>query len=376
MPSDVMENGRAKLVAQLVAGGMDEKEIVEITGFKIPEVKRMIAETAGEGVTPIRATLTPRAPVPAVKVSLPDISAEVQGYLDQSMAPNTRRAYESAFRQFETWCGLRKLVSLPATANTCAAYLASMAIAGKRASSIDVTRAAMRKFHLGAGYADVTADPRIEQTLKGIRREHGTAKHFKTPIMLSQVKAMLATLHRQTLAGKRDAALLLLAFATASRRSEIVNLQVSDLEPREEGYLVHIRHSKTDQAGAGMEKAVVFGAHTSTCPVLAVREWLEASGIMDGLLFRSVSQGGVIGGSLSDKAMYNIVKRMATDAGLHAGKFGCHSLRSGALTEGAKRGVSLLDLMRLSGHKSVETVQKYVHRATVFDDTPAGKIGL
>jgi integrase len=86
-----------------------------------------------------------------------------------------------------------------------------------------------------------------------------------------------------TLKGVRDRALLLLGFAGAFRRSELVALDVADLQETDDGFRVLIRRSKTDQEGHGATIAIVRGHHA--CPVKAVKAWLSAAGITEGPLF-------------------------------------------------------------------------------------------
>jgi site-specific recombinase XerC len=96
--------------------------------------------------------------------------------------------------------------------------------------------------------------------------------------------------------GLRDRAVLLVGFAGAFRRSELVALNVEDLEESEQGFKVIIRHSKTDQEGAGQTIAIMRGS--MACPVAALKVWLEAAGNTSGPIFRSVKKGGSIAGRL------------------------------------------------------------------------------
>jgi site-specific recombinase XerD len=90
------------------------------------------------------------------------------------------------------------------------------------------------------------------------------------------------------LAGLRDRALLL-GFGGALRRSELVALDVEDIQETETGLLVKIRGSKTDQERAGATVAIARG--DVACPAKAVREWLDAAGIEAGPIFRPIDKG-------------------------------------------------------------------------------------
>src|SRR5205823_5956726 len=102
---------------------------------------------------------------------------------------------------------------------------------------------------------------------------------------------MLRDLPRNLL-GVRDRALLLVGFAGAFRRSELVAVDVSDLRFGTEGLLITIRRSKTDQEGSGRDVAIPHGAYELTCPVRAMRQWLDSAGIAEGPVFRPCRGGG------------------------------------------------------------------------------------
>jgi integrase len=170
-----------------------------------------------------------------------------------------------------------------------------------------------------------------------------------------------------TLKGVRDRALLLLGFAGAFRRSELVALDVADLQETDDGFRVLSRRSKTDQEGHGETIAIVRGHHA--CPVKAVKAWLSAAGITAGPLFRPVAKGGRLSNQrLTDKSVCDIVKAYAGRLGLKAAEFGAHSLRAGFLTSAARRGASVFKMRDVSRHKSMDVLQAYVRDADLFKD--------
>jgi integrase len=164
--------------------------------------------------------------------------------------------------------------------------------------------------------------------------------------------------------GLRDRALLLTGFAGAFRRSELVALNIEDLEESEPGFKVTIRHRKTDQEGTGQTIAIVRGS--VACPVTALKAWLEAAGITTGPVFRSVKKGGAVGARLPAQSVADIVKAYAGRVGLDPALFAGHSMRSGFLTSAAKRGASIFKMMDQSRHRSVETLRGYVRDAEIF----------
>jgi integrase len=165
----------------------------------------------------------------------------------------------------------------------------------------------------------------------------------------------------------RDRALLLVGFGGALRRSELVALDVADIQEAETGLLVTIRGSKTDQERAGATIAIARG--DVACPAKALREWLDAAGVESGPIFRPIDKGGTVRASrLTDRSVANIVKAYAERAGFDASTFSGHSLRAGFLTSAAGKGASIFKMMDVSRHKSVDTLRGYVRDAELFKD--------
>jgi integrase len=163
------------------------------------------------------------------------------------------------------------------------------------------------------------------------------------------LKAMVSA-SPDMMAGKRDRALILLGFAGALRRSELVALDLADIEESDAGLRLTIRQSKTDQDDEGATIAIAHG--TIACPVRALRAWLDAAGIESGALFRAVNKAGAVAsGRLTDRSVANIIKSMV---GSIASTFSGHSLRSGFLTSAASNGASIFKMMDVSQHKSVD----------------------
>jgi len=144
--------------------------------------------------------------------------------------------------------------------------------------------AAIRYAHKLASYEVPTEDERVRSVVCGHRRAAGTAPAKKAPATAERIIAM-ALVPGDGLKAIRDRALLLLGFAGAFRRSELVALDVDDLDETDAGLRVIIRRSKTDQEGQGATIATV------ACPVAAVKVWLEAAKISTGPVFRHVRKG-------------------------------------------------------------------------------------
>jgi site-specific recombinase XerD len=317
-------------------------------------------------ITPNLPAIIYNAPLPALPIEV-DIDRAIN-YARQDKAESTRRAYRSDFAAFQAFCRSRSVDALPALPETVAAFLASEAEAGLKPSTIGRRCAAIRYAHRLAGHDQLPTDSEVvKTTLRGIRRVVGVAPRRMTPAVGEIVRDM-SRAAPAGLKGLRDRALLLIGFSGAFRRSELVALNVDDIEWIEDGLRVTIRRSKTDVEGLGQTIAIVRG--NVCCPVKALRAWLDAAGISDGPIFRAVRKGGhVAAARLSGEAVRRTVKAYASKIGLDSKQFGAHSLRSGPLTSGAARGASLVKLKELSRHKGTDVlVNNYIRPNDLFRD--------
>ena len=311
-------------------------------------------------------SLIPASPTSSTGTTLaPTADPATQRYIDASVPPNTRRAYTSAWASFARWCKERGCSALPATAETLADYLAACADSGLRVSTIEQRRAAVLKAHELAGH-DQPTGPVVHQTLRGIRRARGSAPQRHAAATRPLVIQMLATITGSGPKAVRDRALMLLAFAGAFRRSELVALQRDDLvlSPGQ-GYEVRLKRSKTNQDGNEEIVAVPYGSEGSLCPVQALERWLalHPDAPTTGPVFVSVNRHGQLGTTpLTAQAFADVVKRAARGAGLDASRFSPHSLRAGLITSAIEAGVSEGDTMAHSRHRSIRVFRGYVRR--------------
>ncbi len=351
------------------------------------------------------------AGAPALAESLRSASQ----YAAAEKSAATRRAYASDWKHYTWWCAQNAVAELPSTPATVAAYLAHLADAGRSASTIARRLAAIGYAHKLKGLEPPTAAEAVRAVNRGIRRRIGTAPTQKAPATALTVGAMLGGPRRNaefSRAELRDRAILLIGFAAALRRSELVDLKVNDVELGPDGALITIRRSKTDQEGQGAVIAVPRGEILR--PVEALEAWLDvlyreanatvpslagmqgirgviapetfdagagptpntsprAGGIAKGPIFRPIGKGGRIGaGALSDRSVADIVKRYAAAAGLDPKLFAGHSLRAGFVTSALAHGADVLKIMDVTRHQRIETLRLYDRRAKAFRDH-AGK---
>lgn len=302
--------------------------------------------------------------------ALSPIAEQARAYVRASRSSRTREAYGGQWAHFSSWCEAHALVALPAKPETVAMYLSARAQDGRKVATLAQALAAISQAHKMAGHESPRGHRVVQEAFKGIRRTHGSAPAQKAPVLNTQLRTMAAGLP-DTLPGTRDRALLLVGFAGAFRRSELVSLDVADLAFTNEGITVLLRRSKTDQEGQGRKVGIPYGQAAATCPVRSMQRWLELAGLAEGPIFRSVDRHGHTGDRLGGQDVARIVKRAAAAAGLDPKTFSGHSLRAGLATSAAKAGKAAHSIMKTTGHRSVAMVQKYIRDAEIFTDNAA-----
>ncbi len=301
---------------------------------------------------------------------------EAREFSRRSKGVGTVRLYDREWRKFVDWCSGSGLVALPADPETVALYVTGLS-RRQSVASMNIAVAAVSQAHQAAGLASPTQTTSFRAVWRGIRRVLGVApKNQKTPTTTEVVKGMIDELPA-SLIGTRDRALILLAFASAMRRSELVGLDVADVRFVERGMEIAVRRSKTDQEATGHVVAVPFGNSERTCPVRAVRAWVEAAGLTVGPLLRAVDRHGRVSeGRMDGGSVGRIVKRAVERTGRDPQEFGAHSTRSGFITSAAANGASEHSIAKTSNHRSVQVLRSYIRAATRFDDNAATKLGL
>lgn len=321
----------------------------------------------------------PPAKVGGTPPALTDALTSAAGYAAEEKAAATRRAYRSDWADFGSWCLSRQAVDLPAAPETVAAYLAHLADTGSKASTISRRVAAIAYAHRLKGQDPPMSSEPVRAVLRGIRRRIGVAPVRKAPATAAAIAAMLERVP-ESITGIRDRAILLIGFAAALRRSELVSLKVQDIEAHPDGVLLHISRSKTDQEGEGAVIPIPRGGRLQ--PVEALENWLRAhegnqtrnSGSdVNRPLFVSIAKGGRISNqALSDRAVADIVKRYAAAAGFDPKQFAGHSLRAGFVTSALEDGADPFKVMDITRHRRIDTLKIYDRRAKAFKNH-AGK---
>ena len=300
---------------------------------------------------------------------------QAREFARHSKAENTLRGYRVDWRDFCAWCDSHRHNPLPAIAETVASYIADCATRLK-VGTIQRRLNAIAEAHKVLGVDSPTHHPMVKNTLKGIRRTKGTAPLQKAPTLIDDIRAMIDATDAG-LIGARDRALVLLGFAGAFRRSELVALDTADCAFGKDGLTVSLKRSKTDQDGAGRKIGIPYGSNPETCPVRTIQAWIEQGEIVAGPLFRSINRHGQVqAGRLGGIDVARVVKKLAERAGLDSAKYSGHSLRAGHATSAAIAGASERSIMRQTGHRSVQMVRRYIRDGNLFRENSAGSLGL
>lgn len=282
---------------------------------------------------------------------------KIKFYIQNSKSKNTQKSYASDWKHFTKWCDVNGRDPLPASAGTLCLYLSELATTHKystlrrRVSSINMAH--KFKHHLPP-----SREVEVQALLEGIKREIGSRQEPKKALMLHVLPDLISKIDTSSPMGLRDKAILLLGFALASRRSELVSINIEDLQINDFGMDVRIRETKTKNDD--LIKGVVY-TYNEFCPVKATQEWIKISEITSGALFRSIDRHGNIKERLSDKSVALIIKKYIGELGMDVKDFAAHSLRSGLSTSAAMMGMTEIAIMKQTGHKTREMVDRYVH---------------
>ncbi|MDF3835904.1 site-specific integrase [Cupriavidus basilensis] len=282
-------------------------------------------------------------------------SLSVDGYVAAARSAATQRGYAADVRHFQSKGG-----RIPAAPQQLAAYIAELA-ATLAVATIERRLIAIHRAHVDKGLDSPARDALVKQTMAGVRRTLGTRQRQAKALVKDDLLEMLVMVDkRKPMQAARDRALLLVGFAGAFRRSELVAIRCEDITEHANGLEVLIRRSKTDQAGAGR---TVFIPHArgTRCPVKALWQWLELAEITSGWVFRAVSRHDKVGcTALSAQSVALIVKVAAKRAGGDPTVVSGHSLRAGYVTTAAEAGLQPHQIKEQTGHRSDAMLARYI----------------
>ena len=281
--------------------------------------------------------------------------------LDGAYSPATLRGYRSDFGIFERWCEHNGYAPLPATPDMVAEFIAADAITSssstlrRRLASI---RKVCRLLRLPCPVDDEAVTIAVRRGLRSKRRRPKQALG-----LTCSMKAQLIQACPDTLTGLRDRAMIAVGYDTLCRRSELVGLLLEDVTRiANGGAKIMVRRAKNDPFGDGR------WAYLSAAAVTLMDQWLLASGVTSGPIFRGVINGTVQPDGLQSVIVNRTLKAAATRAGLPPATLkglSGHSMRVGAAQDLMAAGRDLLQIMTAGGWTSVNVVGRYVKEADI-----------
>ncbi len=319
---------------------------------------------------------------PAVTNALARLAIEGAALKTNNRARSTRRAYAGDFAHFAEWCSTASMAALPASPKAVYLYITALVAdanaAGYSIATLERRLAAITYVHEIHGHAASPArHVKVRELMAGIRRTYGGPQAKRDPLTTTQLDAMVDALDVDTLAGKRDRAVLLVGYAGAFRRAELAGLSVASLARRGDGYVVALGRTEADQEARGRVVGIPAFAGSTLCPVAALDAWLAAAQIQTGPVFRRVTRYGTLATTaLSAASVALIVKRCASAAGIPPARLAGHSLRAGHATTAASNGAPDRVIMRQTGHRSVDTLEGYIRPGNVLAENSARYLDL
>ncbi|KIZ16814.1 tyrosine-type recombinase/integrase [Streptomyces natalensis] len=334
---------------------------------------------------------TPAAP-PAVR----QLSPEAQAALAAGRADSTRRAYAEDRSAYLAWCAERGEQPLPASQDLLVEYVTHLTLTPRprtgrpsAPSSLERMLSAITTMHaeldlpkpVTKGARTVIAGYKHKLALD--KKPGGKQRQVK-PALPPALRKMLDALDRDTLIGKRDAAMLLLGYSAATRSSELVGLDIGEPVECDEGYLVSIYRVKMKKF---TESAIPYGKNPATCPVRALRSLIAAmreAGRTEGPLFVRIDRHGRIAppmvrhgkpigdpsGRLTADAASDVIERLAEAAGF-MGRWRGHSLRRGFATAAQRGGAPMVRVARQGGWADNSTsLARYFDEGDPWEDNP------
>jgi site-specific recombinase XerD len=334
----------------------------------------------------------------SVSAQLARASAKVAGFLEAGLqgAANTERAYTSDLKSYVAFCEQHGLQALPADVDTLTEYVAHLAsekpepapkggrgkkgqqpLTGPHAlATIKRHLAAIRKAHQLAGYRLPATLDALNLVMEGITRTLGKRQVQAQAFTVEELKQAIRHIDLDTSAGIRDRALLLLGFAGAFRRSELVELNIEQLEFTERALLVHLAKSKTNQYGAVEDKAIFYAPTLDFCPVRCLRAWLNLLGRTTGPLFVKIPRttpGQLATPSAKRLSDISINKLVQKRLGL---AYSAHSLRVSFVTTAVLNGQSHKAIKNQTKQKTDAMIERYTQLNNVVSYNAAQSLGL
>ncbi len=283
--------------------------------------------------------------------SYDEMVMKTEEYERSHLSENTRSTYETMYNLFVKWCQRYNRASMPCCAETIAYYITSLA-KNLKFGSIGMSINAIQKYHKDYG-VEIIGDKEIYRRVKqGIIRNHPMISSKAKAIRYGDLLEICRNLNTRSIIDMRDRAILTLGFFGGLRRSEIVSLNMYDIQFNDKGMAVTLMSSKGSKV-----PVTLYISHfneQSICPVWSMKELFSYlytdPKTKDTSIFRQYHSGE----RLSDHAIAVMIKERFGPG------FSGHSLRRGLITSLSEKGVNMNDIKKISRHKYLESVSQYI----------------
>ena len=298
-------------------------------------------------------------------------------------APNTVRAYRADLKCYTRWCENHGVAPFPAAADQIVNYISDLA-SRYTVATLQRRLAMLSSFHELQGFESPTGGKLVRTAMVGIKRSLGIRQHQAPAFTLEAFQKVILSLDETVNGQLRDKVVLLLGFTGAFRRGELVALDINDLNFDEEGILIDVRRSKTDQLGGGQLKAIFYASHPGLCPVRATQRYLqridevtpvatelEEAEVTSGPLLLRMRRGDRFGEQrLTDQTVNLIVAK-------HLGeRFSAHALWASFVTVSKKNGASNSEIMAQTHDKTEAMIRRYTRFEDARTHNAGTKLGL
>jgi integrase len=302
---------------------------------------------------------------PADHLNVPPAILRLMEGVERSLtSENSRRSYRTSLLQFFAWC--RTNTGSASFSRLAVLQYKDALIGGVRetpegskrlfsSATVNLRLAAVRALAQEAADQGLL-DQAEAAAICRVRGERISGSRMGMWISKEELDRILLSPDRSTLRGIRDYALLAVLFSTGIRRRELVSLSVSTIQQRDGQWgLIDIR-------GKGLKVRSV------SLPLWvkdAVFDWLEATKLVQGALFRSISRHGLLGtGNMSDESVKLLLTKYALANDL--GGFRPHDARRTCARLCRAADASLEDIQEMLGHASIQTTERYLGRTAGF----------
>ncbi len=283
---------------------------------------------------------------------------DILNKISDAYAPNTIRAYKADFEELILFCNDKNLSALPAKPASVARFIDEITSTKITSASIRRKLVSIAAIHRWANLDDPIKSPEVKLSVRKMHRKLGRLCAQAEPINKKRLQSLLSST-RDDLRGERDRTLLMLAYDTMRRRSELASLLISDIRETNTGASIMLRRSKTDQERLGT------WLHITSQTYNQLLAWIQIAKITEGKILRGVIGKNKISKGLTGAQIGRIFKQLAKTAGIEIDtvkQISGHSIRVGAAQDLLQNGASLPQIMAKGGWTKVDTVMRYIEK--------------